>query len=126
MLLSSLMIRLRLTAGLIYGKIMRTNGYLQYLTHTEGGFNEDGEPIMGSDIWSSPVSCSIKTVTNNSKGRYEDGKFNQASYEVLVENEQIPISTNRVKLFRHDVELGEYAVQGKPIPTFMDRVKIIV
>lgn len=105
---------------------MRTNGYLQYLTHTKGGFNEDGEPIIATDTWSEPVSCSIKTVTNNSKGRYEDGKFNQASYEVLVENEQIPIDTNRVKLFRKDVKLGEYAVQGKPIPTSMDRVKIIV
>lgn len=126
MLLSSLMEQSRLTAVLIYGKIMRTNGYLQYLTHTEGGFNEDGEPIMGTDSWSTPVSCSIKTVTNNSKGRYDDGKFNQASYEVLVENSQIPIDTNRVRLVRHDVELGEYAVQGKPIPTTMDRVKIIV
>lgn len=105
---------------------MRTNGYLQYLTHTEGGFNEDGEPILGTDLWSSPISCSIKTVTNTSNGRYEDGKFNQASYEVLVENGQVPIDTNRVKLSRHDVELGEYAVQGKPLPTSMDRVKIIV
>lgn len=105
---------------------MRTNGYLQYLTHTEGGFNEDGEPIMDTDIWSSPVSCSIKTVTNNSKGRYEDGKFNQASYEVLVESGKVPIDINRVKLARHDVELGEYAVQGKPVPTTMDRVIIIV
>jgi len=124
--LSSLMIQSRLTAVLIYGKIMRTNGFLQYLTHTDGGFNEDGEPIMGTDIWSTPVSCSIKTVTNNSNGRYEDGKFDQASYEVLVENGQVPIDTKRVKLSRHDVELGEYAVQGKPIPTSMDRVKIIV
>lgn len=126
MLLSSLMIQSRLTAVLIYGKIMRTNGFLQYLTHTEGGFNDDGEPIMGTDSWSTPVSCSIKTVTNNSKGRYEDGKFNQASYEVLVENGQVPIDTNRVRLMRNDVELGEYVVQGKPIPTTMDRVKIIV
>ncbi len=105
---------------------MRTNGYLLYLTHTEGGFNEDGEPIMGIDTWSTPIPCSVKTVTNNSKGQYEDGKFNQASYEVLVEDGQIPIDTNRVKLFRRDVELGEYAVQGKPIPTSMDRVKIVV
>ncbi len=105
---------------------MRTNGYLQYLTHTEGGFNEDGEPIMGTDSWSAPVSCFIKTVTNNSKGRYEDGKFNQASYEVLVENGQIPIDTNRVKLVRQDVELGEYVVQGKPTPIILDRVEIIV
>ena len=126
MLLSSLMIQSRLTAVLIYGKIMRTNGILQYLTHTDGGFNDDGEPIMGTDSWSTPVSCSIKTVTSDSKGRYEDGKFNQASYEVLVENGQVPFDTNRVRLMRNDVELGEYVVQGKPISTTMDRVKIIV
>lgn len=105
---------------------MRTNGFLQYLTHTYGGFNDDGEPIMGTDSWSTPVSCSIKTVTNDSKGRYEDGKFNQTSYEVLVENRQVPIDINRVRLVRNDVEIGEYVVQGKPIPTTMDRVKIIV
>lgn len=112
--------------GLIYGKVMRINGYLQYLTHTGGGFNDDGEPVMGTDTWSTPVPCSVNTVTNNSQGEYEDGKFNQASYEVLVENGQVPIDTNRVKLFRYDVELGEYAVQGKPLPTSMDRVKIVV
>ncbi len=105
---------------------MRTNGFLQYLTHSEGGFNEYGEPIDGIDSWSTPISCFIKTVTNNSKGRYEDGKFNQASYEILVESEQIPIDINRVRLVRSKVELGEYAVQGKPIPTVMERVKIIV
>ena len=125
MLLSSLMIQSRLTAVLIYGK-MRTNGFLQYLTHTDGGFNDDGEPIMGTDSWSTPVSCSIKTVTTDSKGRYEDGKFNQTSYEVLVEDRQVPIDINRVRLVRNDVELGEYVVQGKPILTTMDRVKIIV
>lgn len=105
---------------------MRTNGFLQYLTHTEGGFNEDGEPIDGIDNWSVPISCLIKTVTNNSKGRYEDGKFNQASYEILIEHGQVPIDINRVRLVRHEVELGEYAVQGKAIPTVMERVKIIV
>ena len=105
---------------------MRTNGFLQYFTHTDGGFNEDGEPIDGTGCWSTPISCFIKTVTNNSKGRYEDGKFNQASYEILVESEHVPIGINRVRLVRSDVELGEYAVQGKPIPTVMERVKIIV
>lgn len=105
---------------------MRTNGYLQYHIHTGGGFNEDGEPIPSVQSWSTPVTCSIRTVTNNSKGRYEDGKFNQASYEVLVESNKFPLDITRVKLVRDDMELGEYVVQGKPIPTIMERVKIIV
>lgn len=105
---------------------MRTNGYLQYLIHTAGGFDEDGEPIKGSDSWSDHVPCSIKTVTNTSQGRYEDGKFNQYSYQVLVEEYRFPIGINRVKLVRDDTELGEFAVQGMPTPTVMDRVIISV
>lgn len=106
---------------------MRTNGTLQYCIISEGGFNEDGEPIAtGSTTWSEAISCSIKNVTNNSKGRYEDGKFNQASYSILAEPANIPLNVTRVKLQRKGIELGEYAVQGLPTPTTMNRVKIIV
>jgi hypothetical protein len=105
---------------------MRTNGLLQYNIHTDGGFNDDGEPIGSVDSWSEAVRCHIETVTNNSKGRYEDGKFNQASYEVLVEAGTIPADTNRVKLTRGKTELGEFSVQGRPEPLSMDRVKITI
>ena len=106
---------------------MRTNGTLQYCSLAEGGFNEDGEPIAaGTPTLSKAIPCSIKTVTNNSKGRYEDGKFNQASYEILVETANFPLSVKRVRLQRKGIDLGEFAVQGLPIPITMDRVKIIV
>lgn len=106
---------------------MRTNGYLQYTIYSSGGFNEDGEPIaVGTATWSEAVPCHIKTVTNTSKGRYEDGKFDQASYEVLVETSNIPLDVNRVRLVRGKTDLGEFVVQGKPIPTVMERVKIVV
>lgn len=105
---------------------MRTNGILRYSIFVEDGFNEDGEPLRGIQSWSEAVPCSIKTVTNNSKGRYEDGKFNQASYEVLVENDPELLSITRVKLERGGFDLGEFAVQGKPIPTTMERIKIVV
>lgn len=105
---------------------MRTNGTLRFSTYIPGGFNDDGEPIAGHDGWSEAIPCSIKTVTNNSKGRYEDGKFNQASYEVLVEPDERLLGITRVKLVRGEIELGEYPVQGRPTPTVMDRIKIIV
>ena len=106
---------------------MRTNGTLQYSIPSEVGFNEDGEPIAaGSVFFSEDIPCLIRVVTNNSKGRYEDGKFNQASYEILVESANFPLTVNRVKLFRAGVFLGEFAIQGLPTPTTMDRVKIIV
>ena len=106
---------------------MRTNGTLQYSAPSAGGFNEDGEPIAaGTPSYSEDIPCLIRTVTNNSKGRYEDGKFNQASYEVLVETANCPLDINRVRLYRAGTLLGEYAVQGVPIPTTMNRVKIVL
>lgn len=105
---------------------MRTNGTLQYCTFTEGGFNEDGEPIAAQPEWSEVIPCSIKEETNNSKGRYEDGKFNQASFTVLVETPNLPLDVKRVRLQRNGIDLGEYAVQGFPTPTTMGRTKIIV
>ena len=118
-----LMILLFLITAQICGK-MRTNGILRYQIISDNGFNDDGEPVRSSDSWSEIIPCSIKAVTNNSKGRYEDGKFNQASYEVLVET--IPLDVRRVKLERDGITLGEYPVQGLPTPTTMGRVKIIV
>lgn len=109
-----------------YGN-MRTNGNLRYCKFTGAGFNEDGEPLStSSKTWSEPIPCSIKTETNNSKGRYEDGKFNQATYTVLVEDNSLPLDTKRVKLERDGRDLGEFAVQGIPTPTIMGRIKIIV
>lgn len=105
---------------------MRTNGMLQFSTFASGGFNDDGEPIMGINSWSEAIPCSIKAVTNNSKGRYEDGKFNQASYEVLAEPDNRLLTVKRIRLFRGETELGEFVVQGLPTPTIMDRIKIIV
>ena len=106
---------------------MRTNGTLQYCVPSEGGFNEDGEPIAaGSASYSEDIPCLIRVVTNNSKGRYEDGKFNQASYEVLVESANLPLNVARVRLYRAGIMLGEFAIQGVPTPTSMGRVKIMM
>lgn len=104
---------------------MRTNGTLQYNIHTGGGFNDDGEPVASVDTWSEDVRCFIRTATNET-GRYEDGAFIQASYEVLVEDGRIPLEANRVKLTRGKTELGDFAVQGIPLPLTMNRIKIVV
>ncbi|MCC8175528.1 MAG: hypothetical protein LIO91_03750 [Bacteroidales bacterium] len=108
---------------------MRTNGSLWYLRSTaQGGFNEDGEPIEGVELWSDPIPCAIQTLTNTSKGRYEDGKFNQYSFEVLIEPSNLPVNValNRVRLRRLGVGLGEYVVQGLLEVTTLDRLKIVV
>lgn len=105
---------------------MRTNGTLRYCTFTEGGFNDDGEPIAGSEEWSDAIPCLIEVKTDSSDGIYEDGTFHQSSYEVLVEDGEVPLDVNRVRLVRGSVSLGDFEVQGRPLPTVMDRIKITV
>ena len=105
---------------------MRTNGTLQYCLFTEGGFNNDGEPIISTPNFSEAIPCLIQAITNNSKGRYEDGKFNQSSYEILVESANFPLDVKRIRLQRYGIELGEFAIQGIPTPTSMNRIKIVV
>lgn len=107
---------------------MRTNGYLYYPNAvTAPQFDEDGVPLSTpSSTWSDAVPCHIRTVSSTSKGTYEDGVFHQASYEVLVERNAIPENTQKVKLVRGAVELGEFQVQGYPETINLDRIKIIL
>lgn len=104
---------------------MRTNGTLSYC-EPDITLNDDGEPVINSLSWSNDIPCLIRVVTNNSKGRYEDGKFNQASYEVLVESSDMPLDIKRVQLTHYGKSLGEFAIQGNPVPTSMHRIKITV
>jgi len=109
---------------------MRTNGILYYPTNaaTAPQFDEDGVPVVStpSSLWSDPVPCHIRTLSSSSKGTYEDGTFHQASYQVLVERNAIPEDTQKVKLERGGVTLGEFQVQGFPESINLDRIKIIV
>lgn len=105
---------------------MRTNGTLQYCITNTVVFDENGIPVNAICQWSNDVRCSIQTVTNKSDGRYEDGRFNQYSYSIFVEDGQVPMDINRVRIVRDGVELGEFAVQGMPVPTTMGRIKITV
>jgi hypothetical protein len=104
---------------------MRTNGTIWYQKDSDNAINDDGEPNpCGNIVWSDAIPCSVKTVTNSNQGVYSDGKFTQYSYEILVES--IPMNIQRVKLMRNGIDLGEFPIQGLPIPTTMSRIKIVV
>ena len=107
---------------------MRTNGYLQYpISATAPQFDEDGVPVStSSPTWSEQIPCHIRTVNSTSNGTYEDGTFHQASYEVLVERDTIPENTQKVKIVRGKVNLGEFQVQGYPESISLDRIKIVL
>ncbi len=104
---------------------MRTNGTFQYQIIVPGEVNEFGEPTEATTVWSDPIACSIKTNSDNRKGKYEDGEFRMASFTVLIENDETA-QFDRVKLTRHSEELGEYRVMNREPLTTVGRIQIVV
>lgn len=79
---------------------MRVNGTLSYLIEQTASFDEDGVPIPAASTWSPPIECWIQTNTHNERGTYQDGKFTQASYLVLIERQHLDVRPSRVRLKR--------------------------
>lgn len=106
---------------------MRYNGTLQYSYSSpdEGGLNEYGEPVQAERAWSEPIRCSIRTLSDNRLGRYEDGQFRQASYAVLLE-EQPFVPETRVRLTRQGEDLGEFGIMTCEHLLTVGRVSITV
>jgi len=104
---------------------MRTNGTLKYLVSQPFAFDDDGMPTSGEATWSNSVECFIRTNTHNTRGTYQDGKFTQASYEVLIERQPLLVRPSRVRLVRYGYELGEFDVQDIQLVQ-LDRIKILV
>lgn len=105
---------------------MRKNGSISFEQTQEGGKNEWGEPIPAVTEWSEPVFCSIKTNSDNRKGKYEDGNFRQASFVILMETQELPSGVSRVKLTRYTEDLGEFDIISiEPILT-LGRLQILV
>ena len=110
---------------------MRTNGllYIKQAATKKGaetGLDEDGNPIKGTSDYGEPIPCHIKTVTDNRRGVYEDGKFRQASFDVLLEQPATPFTAKVVKLLRYGEELGEYDVQSVEPATMLGRIRVTV
>lgn len=106
---------------------MRTNGFLKYeIVKEVSDFNEYGEPNKEATVeWSEPVPCSIKTNSDNRKGKYEDGEFRVASFTVLIE-EQDKFTSNRIYLERSEQALGEYRIQSIEELETVGRIQITV
>lgn len=105
---------------------MRYNGTIQYERTTEGGENEFGEPIPALTEWSDPIKCTVKANSDTRKGKYEDGKFRQSSYVVLLECQKIPDGISRVRITRYTENLGEHDILNiEPLVT-VGRIQILV
>ena len=105
---------------------MRINGTISFQITISGGRNRFGEPIPATTEWSEPINCSIKTNSDNRKGKYEDGEFRQASFVALIEAQDLPTGIKRLHLTRYTEDLGEFEIISiEPILT-MGRIQITV
>lgn len=104
---------------------MRHNGVLYNQILTEGGLNEWDEPVAAVQSWDRPIPCVIKTNSDTRKGKYDDGKFRQASFTILIEG-SIGADLKRIKLRRGAEALGEFDVISIEPLTTVGRTQIIV
>ena len=113
---------------------MKCNATLRYELLHECGIDDNGEPLDYEQLWSEPIPCFVKTVSDTRLGTYEDGEFRSAKFVVWVETREITYSRlgrrfggrdhstvlyacNQVvrrmsvdKAFRHEVEEMEAAL----------------
>lgn len=90
--------------------MLLVNGSISFGTAT-GSTEPDkyGMPTSGIS-WGNEVPCMYKAVTDDHRGRYEDGKFRQSAFVVHVKEH---ITAQRAKLYTVDGDaLGEFPIQS--------------
>ena len=86
------------------------------LTYPQGGtqrLDQDGNPVTASTAEQS-VECYINTSSENRNGRYDDGQFKNATYNVLVDMDSVEDGFNPKRIsLRHEQkgDLGAFPVQ---------------
>ena len=103
---------------------MQYNGTIQYRILSGGGLDENSEPIKSDSSWSDPIRCLYRSV-KHTHGIYQQGKFTDSSYEILIESKEIEVDMVKLTNDRNKM-LGEFEVQDIVFLERSGRVKITV
>lgn len=103
---------------------MQYNGIIQYRILSGGGLDENSEPIKSDSSWSDPIRCLYRSV-KHTHGIYQQGKFTDSSYEILIESQEIEVDMVKLTNDRNKM-LGEFEVQDIVFLERSGRVKITV
>lgn len=103
---------------------MQYNGTIQYRILSGGGLDENSEPIKSDSSWSDPIHCLYRSV-KHTHGIYQQGKFTDSSYEILIESQEIEVDMVKLTNDRNKM-LGEFEVQDIVFLERSGRVKITV
>ena len=103
--------------------LVPTNGYIQPITATGGGFNEKGNPVKVESQLLDRIPARIETNSKSNKGKYQDGRFVICSYTCYITGNEFNYS--RLKVIINNVE-KEFDIQDIQILQMTGQVKIIV
>lgn len=85
------------------------NGYIEYITTTNGGIDENGYPTGGVATYGVPIPCQYSFSRNN-RSMSNGEHMVRESYSILVEFNKEP-KTERIRLTRLNGEvIGEYSI----------------
>lgn len=91
------------------------NGTLRYATTMIGGdLDEYGNPVPANEADINEVPCTITALTENRKGKYEDGQYKNSAYSVTCDLEKVGNSFNPKTIqLTHEFKgyLGDFQVQ---------------
>ena len=89
------------------------NGYITVLSDGSG-FDSEGNPVANPEYQESQIPCNYVRSSYNKNGFYENGRFYNASYIILVEEGDF--KPCRIRLHDSDEnDLGEYDVRQNGI-----------
>lgn len=91
------------------------NGTVEFKVKTAGGIDpETGYPVDATAEWGDPIPCQWLPSNSNLLARMLGERFEQAAYEVLLEEQPLPDS-EQVRLTDADGEsLGEFSLRSHP------------
>lgn len=91
------------------------NGTIEFKAKAAGGIDpETGYPVAASAEWGAPIPCQWLPNSSNLLARILGERFEQAAYEVLLEEQPLPDS-EQVRLTDADGEsLGEFSLRSRP------------
>ena len=106
------------------------NGTLSYTPPSQVApdLDENGWPVSASDSTQKSVICTISTLSEDRKGRYDDGRYCNCQYSVTCNMEDVGTEFHGVKYvtLSHDIKgsLGSFTVQRIEFYTITMTVEI--
>jgi len=100
------------------------NGFISAKIKTDGGLDENGNPVRPSEDFEERIPCRITTNKKNNIGKQNGNTFTVASYEVLIDLQ--PFEAGLVRLTRNEHDLGEFSVLWIEYLEAVGAVKIVV